>query len=118
MNQNTRNVHEAKCASEGWSGSWCSENEHDGGTDEWGPKMSDSVRKPGKDIQSCVLVLGQDIGQIGAVQDILESWKDSDPNVWSIYGWNEPALVRILVGFNIRRKLLTCKRRRITAMFQ
>lgn len=48
--------------------------------------MHDSVRYPGQNIQSNMLMGGQDVAQIGAVDDIFESREDADPDGRSVVG--------------------------------
>lgn len=46
--------------------------------------MADSVGEPGEQVEDGVGVRGQNVGQVGAVEDVLEGRKDLDPNVWPI----------------------------------
>lgn len=43
--------------------------------------MTDSVGKPGEQVEDGVGVRGEDVGQVGAVKDVLESGQNLDPNV-------------------------------------
>ena len=42
--------------------------------------MDDTIGKPCHYIQEDILVGGEDIAEIGAIKDILEGWKDANPD--------------------------------------
>lgn len=46
--------------------------------------MHDAIRKPGKEVENRVLVSGEDVGKICAVEHVLEGGKYAHPDVWSI----------------------------------
>lgn len=43
--------------------------------------MADAVGEPGKQVEDGVSVGGEDVGQVGAIQDVLEGGQDLDPDV-------------------------------------
>ena len=51
--------------------------------------MPDTIWKPGKQIKSSALMLGQNVAQIGSVKNILEGGEDFDPYRRSILGGDE-----------------------------
>lgn len=59
--------------------------------------MDNAVWQPGKNIEEYTLVCGENIAKIGAVNDVLECWKNSDPNWRSILCGNKPEL-RLLIS--------------------
>lgn len=52
--------------------------------DEWPCEVDDAVRYPGHDVQERVRVPREDVGDVGAVEDRLESREDRDPDVRSV----------------------------------
>lgn len=46
--------------------------------------MNNAVRKPGQNVKDGVLVGREDVGEVGAVQHILKSWQDTNPNMGSV----------------------------------
>lgn len=53
--------------------------------------MTDAVGEPGKKVEDRMGVGRENIRNVGAVEDVLQSRKDFDPNVWSILNGNEAA---------------------------
>lgn len=52
--------------------------------------MDDAIREPGQNVENRMLVGGQDVGQIGAVQNIFEGWEDANPDMGAILVLDEP----------------------------
>lgn len=48
--------------------------------------MDDAVGNPGEEIEDGVFVGGQDVAQVGAVEDILQGGQDADPDSRPIVG--------------------------------
>lgn len=55
--------------------------------------MNDSIGKPRQDIEDGVFMGGENVGQVGAVEDVLEGGQDADPDVRAIFVWDESATV-------------------------
>lgn len=89
LNGDTRDVHEPKCSCKDWHSSWRSKEEHDDSPNDWSSIMKNSIWQPCKEIEECVLVRGEDVAQIGSVKYVFESWEDFDPNVRSVFSWDE-----------------------------
>ena len=80
--------------------------------------MYDSIGQPGEDIKDCMLVCGQNVAQVGAVEDILESGEDADPDGRAVVGGDvSGAEVSSFCEFTcwIRKMIRTCSSRRGTA---
>lgn len=52
--------------------------------------MEDAVREPGEKVQKGVGVGGEDIGEVRAVENVLEGGEDADPDVRTDIGGDEP----------------------------
>lgn len=111
LNSNTDQVHEAEGAGKDWKGARCRKEEDDDGADCWAAVVDDSVWNPGENIQEDMLVLGEDIGEVGAVEDVLERWENLDPDVWAHADWDE-AMDVSRNSNAMRGSLLTGRRRR------
>lgn len=46
--------------------------------------MDDTIGQPGQNIENGVLVSGKNVGQVCAVQNILEGGEDANPNVRTV----------------------------------
>jgi hypothetical protein len=46
--------------------------------------VDDAVRQPSQDVENRVLVSGKDVGQVCAIQNILERREDANPNVRAV----------------------------------
>ena len=57
--------------------------------------MDDAIWQPSKDIEENTLVCGQDVAKIGAVDNVLECRKNSDPDWRSVLCGNKPGLKKI-----------------------
>jgi hypothetical protein len=51
--------------------------------------MADAIRKPCEKVEDGVLVGGEDVAEIGTVQDVFEGGKYFDPNRRPIFTGNE-----------------------------
>jgi hypothetical protein len=80
LNADTDNVHPAKCASKCGSCAGRAENEHEARADERRTEVSDAIRQPSQNVEKCALVCGEDVAQIGAVEDVLKCREDADPD--------------------------------------
>ena len=47
--------------------------------------MGDAIGKPRQDVEDRVFVCGQDVAEIGAVEDVFEGREDADPDWWSVF---------------------------------
>lgn len=64
--------------------------------------MDESVRDPGEEIEDGMFVGGQDVAQVGAVQDVLEGGQDAYPDGGAIIRGNismDPGLAKCAQGF-------------------
>lgn len=80
--------------------------------------MYDSIGQPGEDVKDCVLVCGQNVAQVGAVEDVLESGEDADPDGRAVVGGDvSGAEVSSFCEFTclIKKMIRTCSSRRGTA---
>ena len=74
----------SKGASKDWSGLRSSEEEEGRRDDSRCAKMTDAVRKPGEQIENGVRVSGKNVGEVCAVEDVLERRENLDPNVRTV----------------------------------
>ena len=51
--------------------------------------MTDSVREPSEQVEDGMGVRGEDVGQVGAVEDVLEGGQDLDPDMRPVFDRNE-----------------------------
>lgn len=91
LNGDTEDAHPAKGTRENWRGSRCGEDEDDERAHSGCSKVDDAVGKPSQDIQNRVLVGGEDVGKVGAVQNVFQSGQDSNPDVRTILGRDKSA---------------------------
>lgn len=84
-------VHEAEGAGEDWECARCGKEEDGDGAEGWAGVVDYAVWDPSQNVEEDVLVLGEDVGQVGAVEDVLERWEDLDPDVWAHADWDEAA---------------------------
>ena len=57
------------------------EEEEDDGDDDGGAKVSNAVGEPGEDVENDVLVSGEDVAEVCAVEDVLQRWEDAHPGL-------------------------------------
>lgn len=76
-------VHDAERAGEDWNGARSREEEHGEGADGWPAKVDDAVWEPRQHVEDGVLVCGEDVGEVGAVENVFERWENFDPDVWA-----------------------------------
>ena len=98
LSSDTESVHISEGSRIDWQGTRTTENEHHGCSDERGDKMKDAVRDPGQHIEKSILVSGEDIAQICAIEDVFESGKDADVDWRSVCAINE-SVKRLLAMF-------------------
>ena len=55
--------------------------------------MRDAVWQPGQDVEECAFMRGEDVAQVGAVQDVLECRKNADPDWRAVLAGDEFASV-------------------------
>lgn len=80
MDQNSCDVHVSESTRPDREGARGTPNEHASANNNRRYIVYDSVGQPSEDVQDCVLVCGQDVTQVGAVKDVLESGEDADPD--------------------------------------
>lgn len=97
LNGDTEDAHPAKGARKDVDSARSGKDEEDEGADGRGGKVDDAIREPGENVENRMLVGGQDVGQIGAVQDIFEGWEDANPDMGAILVLDEPG-TRVLGG--------------------
>lgn len=85
LDNDSSQIHVAKSSCKYWRGTRRSEEEHESRADERSSKVGDSIRQPGKDIQSDGLVGGKDVAQVCAVQDVLKSREHANPDWRSVF---------------------------------
>lgn len=89
LNSDAENAHPAKAARKDVDGTRSGKDEEDEGANGGGAKVHDAVGQPGENVEDGVLVGGQNVGQVGAVQDVFEGGKHANPNVRTVLGGNE-----------------------------
>lgn len=55
--------------------------------------MNDAIRQPREDVEDWMLVGGENVGKVGAVEDVFEGGQDANPDVRTIFVWNESVTV-------------------------
>lgn len=89
LNGDTDEVHDSERACKYRNGAWRSKNKHDQGADSWTSKMENAVWEPCQDIKDDILVLRQDVGEIGAIEDVLKRWENLDPDMRAHFFWDK-----------------------------
>jgi hypothetical protein len=51
--------------------------------------VHDAVGEPGEDVEEDVLVRGEDVGEVRAVEDVFESGEDADPDAGAGFAGDE-----------------------------
>ncbi len=72
MRDHTNYVHPSKSETVGAKSIGRSKDEDDSSDHERGTEVSDSVGKPGKKIEGSVFVGGEDVAEVGAIEDVFE----------------------------------------------
>lgn len=85
----TRQGQPAEGAGEDGRGRGCCEEEEGGGTDGGPTEVADAVGKPGEEVKNRMGMGGENVGDVGAVQNVLEGREDFDPDVWAVLHGNE-----------------------------
>lgn len=80
LDQNSCDVHVAKSARPDGEGARRRPDEHACADNDRRYIVYDTVGQPGEDVQDCVLVRGEDVAEVGAVEDVLEGGEDADPD--------------------------------------
>jgi hypothetical protein len=80
LDQNSCDVHVAKGARPDGEGARGGPDEHASANNDRRHIVYDSVGQPGEDVEDCVLVRGEDVAEVGAVEDVLEGGEDADPD--------------------------------------
>lgn len=92
LNRHTDNIEISKCPRIGWYYPRRPEYEHHSRPDKWSSEVQDSIWKPCEQIKDPVLMRGEDIAEIGAVEYVLQGRKHLHPDVWSVFRWNESSI--------------------------
>lgn len=74
------------------------EDEDEEGAHSRCAKVADAVRKPSQQVQDGVSVCREDVGEVGAVKDVLERGKDFDPDVRAVLYRDEAINIRVRVS--------------------
>ena len=91
LNRDAENAHPTECFRKDRSRAWRSKDEHDEGAHSRCAEVHDAIRQPGQNIENRVLMRGKNVGQVCAVQNVLQSWENSHPNVWPVFNRDESA---------------------------
>jgi hypothetical protein len=83
------NVHPAKGSHEGGRAARRSKDEEDCRDDSGSGEVRDAIWEPGQNIQDYVLVGGQDVAEIGAIEDVFQRGQDANPGLGANSAWNE-----------------------------
>ena len=51
--------------------------------------MYDTIRQPCHDAEECTGVCGENVAKVGAVENILKGWENTDPYWRSPAAWNK-----------------------------
>jgi hypothetical protein len=62
---------------------WWGKYEDNGRCEEWEHKVTNSVWEPSEQVEECVGMCGKNVTEVGAIDDVLQSWQDTNPNWWS-----------------------------------
>lgn len=58
--------------------------------------MANTVREPGQDVEDRIRMCGEDVGEVGAVENVLKGWEDLDPDMWAVLDRNETTVMAML----------------------
>lgn len=51
--------------------------------------MENAVWEPCQDIKDDILIFGEDVGKIGAIEDVLKGWEDLNPDMRAHFFWDK-----------------------------
>lgn len=71
--------------------------------------MHDAVGKPSQNIQNRVLVGRENVGQVGAVENVFQGGQDSNPNMRTILGRDKSKQDRAELVTQLSGAQLTCR---------
>jgi hypothetical protein len=80
LDQNSGDVHVSESTCKDREGAGRAPNEHAAADDERGHIVDDSVGDDSEEVEEGVLVRGEDVAQVGTVEDVLEGGQDTDPD--------------------------------------
>ena len=60
--------------------------------------MAETIRDPCQHVQGHILVGGQDIADVGTVEDVLQGGQHTDPNSWAPIARHKPATVLAFIA--------------------
>lgn len=92
LNGDTEDAHPTKAACKHVDGSRGGKDEEDQRANCGGSKVHYTIRQPGQDVEDGVLVRRQNVGQVRAVEDVLQCRQDANPNVRSVVVVDETRL--------------------------
>lgn len=92
LNGDTENAHPTKATSKHVDCSRGGKDEEDQRANCGGSKMHDTVRQPSQDVEDGVLVRRQNVGQVCAVENVLQCRQDANPDVRSVVVVDETRL--------------------------
>ena len=64
-------------------------NEHEARADKWRTEVGDAVGQPSQNVEECALVCGENVAQVGAVEDVLKCRENSHPDGRTVLSGNE-----------------------------
>jgi hypothetical protein len=88
LDQHSRDIHVAESACPRWCSARRSPDEHAAADNDRRHIVDNSVWQPGEEIKDYVLVRGENVAQVGAVEYVLEGREDAHPNGRSVVGGN------------------------------
>lgn len=85
----TNQVHVAKAVRKNRYGSRRTKYEESSGGEEGANEVHDAIRKPCQNVQEGILIRRKHVAQVCAIYDILESWKNANPDVRTNFSWDK-----------------------------
>ena len=104
MSNHSDYIHPAKSEAVGAKSIRRSKDEDESCYHKRGTEVPDTVGKPGKKIESSVLVGGEDIAEVGAIKDVFKCREDFNPYRRAIFAGDESTQVSNRTGIGFRRR--------------
>lgn len=101
-------VHVSKSAGKGGHGGWWRPDEHYDRAHYGRPKMCDTIREPCQNVEDRVFVGGEDVAEVGTIQDVFEGGEDADPYWRAVCAVNESTRNRASVVLLLDNKHTLC----------
>ena len=97
MDHDSGEIHVAKSESEDWESGGRSKDEEDSRDHKRTAKVTQAIWKPRQQIQHVGLIGGQNVAQIGAIEDVFERGQDFNPYRRSPFGGDESVKTKLAV---------------------